>query len=512
MAVRIQWRRDTAANWTSYNPILADGEMGLETDTRKFKIGNGVDNWSTLLYMTIGLSAYEVAVANGFVGTESAWLASLVGATGATGPAGADGADGIDGTNGVDGTDGLSAYEVAVANGFTGTITDWLTSLVGATGPAGADGADGVTGPAGVVAATAPVTYDSLTQTVGIDQSGFDHIASLNYASFDLTPTGVPTTAGTLSWNDVDGTLDLRLNGVTLQVGQEQVIKVQKFDNSGLLNGKVVYINGSNGDNKLVDYALATGDATSAETFGVMTETVSGGAKGFATTFGMVRDIDTSTLTEGATVYLSGTVAGGMTTTKPVAPTHLVQIGYCVRSHATTGMLFVKIQNGYELAELHDVDLTTVAPTDGQVIAYEAASGLFKPATISGGAGGYPTISTAVKTTASIATGATETGTITIAQGYRLLKIETDKAARVRLYTTTAGRDADVSRPFGVVEPDINNGVMFDFQTTGTNLSDDVNPQVDGYVYSGTSIPITITNLNGSTGTVTVTLTYVRTI
>jgi Collagen triple helix repeat (20 copies) len=90
---------------------------------------------------TEGKSAYEVAVENGFVGTEEEWLDSLVGPagpagpTGPTGPAGADGADGADGapgangTNGADGADGLSAYEVALANGFVGTEAEWLESL-----------------------------------------------------------------------------------------------------------------------------------------------------------------------------------------------------------------------------------------------------------------------------------------------------------------------------------------------------------------------------------------------
>jgi len=96
-----------------------------------------------------GASAYEIALANGFVGTQSQWLASLVGATGADGAAGADGADGAAGS------DGASAYQIAVANGFVGTEAEWLDSLVGAQGsqgeqgPAGNDGATGATGPAG---------------------------------------------------------------------------------------------------------------------------------------------------------------------------------------------------------------------------------------------------------------------------------------------------------------------------------------------------------------------------
>ena len=50
MTARMQQRRDTAANWTSTNPTLAPGEMGLETDTYKFKVGNGSSAWTALPY------------------------------------------------------------------------------------------------------------------------------------------------------------------------------------------------------------------------------------------------------------------------------------------------------------------------------------------------------------------------------------------------------------------------------------------------------------------------------
>lgn len=50
MAVKIQFRRDTAANWESTNPILSQGELGLDLTNEKFKIGNGSDNWQTLEY------------------------------------------------------------------------------------------------------------------------------------------------------------------------------------------------------------------------------------------------------------------------------------------------------------------------------------------------------------------------------------------------------------------------------------------------------------------------------
>lgn len=106
-----------------------------------------------------GLSAYDIAVANGFAGTQAVWLTSLRGTDGANGADGKDGLDGLNGANGKDGTngtnglngaDGKSAYEIAVANGFVGTQSAWLTSLKGTTGATGATGPQGPQGLPGV--------------------------------------------------------------------------------------------------------------------------------------------------------------------------------------------------------------------------------------------------------------------------------------------------------------------------------------------------------------------------
>jgi hypothetical protein len=92
---------------------------------------------------TNGISAYQSALNNGYVGTEASWLASLTGATGPQGLIGPVGPAGINGTN------GNSAYQSALINGYVGTEAAWLASLTGATGPAGATGAAGMPGPQG---------------------------------------------------------------------------------------------------------------------------------------------------------------------------------------------------------------------------------------------------------------------------------------------------------------------------------------------------------------------------
>ena len=106
-----------------------------------------------------GLSAYDIAKKNGYTGTEAEWLAYLKGEkgdkgdkgdTGATGPAGTNGKDGANGMDGKPGADGLSAYELAVKNGFSGNKAAWLESLKGEKGDTGVAGADGKNGLNGV--------------------------------------------------------------------------------------------------------------------------------------------------------------------------------------------------------------------------------------------------------------------------------------------------------------------------------------------------------------------------
>jgi hypothetical protein len=193
---------------------------------------------------------------------------------------------------------------------------------------------------------------------------------SLNYLQF-RTGSALDGSVGRVQWNDTDGTLTLLLKGgnVTLQIGEKEVSLVKHADNTGLTEGKVVYIVGADGTNKTVRYALATADATSATTFGLMAESATGGNKAFCTTFGLVRNLNTTNLTEGDIVWLSADTAGAMTAVRPTAPKHGVMIGFCVRKHATQGAIFVQVQNGYELNELHDVFVPN--PINNQVLTWD---------------------------------------------------------------------------------------------------------------------------------------------
>lgn len=228
--------------------------------------------------------------------------------------------------------------------------------------------------------------YSTVSAGTGIDvvKAGSNYTISLDtlkrlHFRTDSTYSGG---VGTMRWNLTDGTLDLGLLGgnVTLQLGQESVQRVKHADNSGLTEGKAVYIVGSSGDNLTVRYAQANTESTSANTFGVMTESASGGDKAFCTTFGLVRNINTSNLTEGGMVWLSKDTAGALTAVRPTAPNHGVEIGFCVRKHATAGVIFVTIQNGYELRELHDV--YAPSPSNNQGLLWKSANSRWEAAAV----------------------------------------------------------------------------------------------------------------------------------
>lgn len=198
-----------------------------------------------------------------------------------------------------------------------------------------------------------------------------------DYVDFN-TAAAVAGAVGRLTWNDEDGTLDLGLEGgnVTLQIGQEQLIRVVNKTGADLLeaNYQCVKISGAQGQRPKVDLAQANNDANSADTIGLVTETILNNQEGFVTDSGMVRNINTTgslqgeTWNDGDVLYLSGTIAGRVTNVKPAAPTHTVIVGFVIHAHPTQGKIFVKVDNGYELDELHNVRITT--PTNGQALVY----------------------------------------------------------------------------------------------------------------------------------------------
>jgi hypothetical protein len=212
----------------------------------------------------------------------------------------------------------------------------------------------------------AKVPYTGATGNVNLGEYGL----TTGFLQADLTPTNT-LQVGRMQWNDADGTMDLRLKGnnVTLQIGQEQVIRVVNKTGADLLeaNYQCVRISGAQGQRPKVALAQANNDANSADTIGIVTETITNNQEGFVTNSGMVSNINTTgslqgeTWLDGDVLYLSGTVAGRLTKVKPQAPTHTVIVGFVVYAHANNGKIFVKVDNGYEIDELHNVKINGIA-------------------------------------------------------------------------------------------------------------------------------------------------------
>jgi hypothetical protein len=210
-------------------------------------------------------------------------------------------------------------------------------------------------------------------------------ISSPDFIQFDTAAT-VTGSVGKLWYDGGDGSLVTRLKGnnVDLQVGQENVVLVYNGTGSTIAKGKVVAVSGAQGQRPSVVLADADSEALSAPTLGVTAEDIANGAEGFVATFGVIRGIDTSAFTAGDDVYLSQT-AGGFTTTRPSAPAHTVFLGWVVKVNASSGELFLNINNGWELDELHNVKITSVANND--ILQYDSANQYWKniaPASVTG--------------------------------------------------------------------------------------------------------------------------------
>lgn len=156
-----------------------------------------------------------------------------------------------------------------------------------------------------------------------------------------------------------------------------------------LTKGTPVYVSSANGTNMIVSRASNTSEALSSKTFGLLE---SGGATNDivkCVTFGLIAGLDTSTAQAGDPVWLgvNGALIFGLAN-KPYAPAHLVYIGVVTRVQQNNGEIFVNIQNGFELKEIHDVYIADPANNHG--LFYDIADGLWKNKSIATALGYTP--------------------------------------------------------------------------------------------------------------------------
>ena len=204
---------------------------------------------------------------------------------------------------------------------------------------------------------------------------GLSMPSGFSVASSPLTSNGtIAVTGAGNSTQYLDGTGALQ-TFPTLLSSDNLVKLVRNQSGATMTAGTVIYISGATGNKPLIAKALATGDATSAQTYGIVQANIANNADGYIVIIGNVNDLDTSALTEGQQLYLSATTAGAYTTTKQYAPNHLVYVGIVLRSHPTQGIIGVKIQNGYEMDELHNV--AAQSASNGDILQYVSSTSLW---------------------------------------------------------------------------------------------------------------------------------------
>ena len=248
---------------------------------------------------------------------------------------------------------------------ITNTAPDQTVSLTGA-------GTTSITG-----------TYPNFTVTSNDQYVGTVTSVGITESAAALTITGSPvTTSGNInigfagnSGQYVAG--DGSLVPFPTVVTQAQNLVTEVYNNSGatIPKGTVVYINGGQGNLPTITLAQANNEVNSNQTIGLVRADITNMNNGYVTVAGTLIDLNTNGFSAGTTLYLSPTVAGGYTSTKPTAPNHIVYVGVVVRAHPTQGVIEVKIQNTQELNESADVLITT--PTNGQILQYNGTTSLW---------------------------------------------------------------------------------------------------------------------------------------
>ena len=281
---------------------------------------------------------------------------------------------------------------------FTPASTSGLTSVVGVS-PISAIVSGG----------TVSVSLDANYQTAGSYQPAGTYVTSVVGTS-PVSASG--TTAITVSVDQSLLTVAAASSASVLRA------YVKNATGTTLTKGSAVYISGSDGANAEISLASATSDPSSSKTLGILASTLTNGAHGYVIENGLLVDIDTSAATAGQAIWLGNTPGSIVFGNPPAEPSHAVYLGVVTRVQVNNGEILVKVQNGYELDELHDVfvggvstalplvynstssgwvaqALTSVGIADNAVVAAKIDAGAVGTAKLTSGAAAANTVLTA---------------------------------------------------------------------------------------------------------------------
>jgi nitrogen fixation protein len=299
---------------------------------------------------------------------------------------------GVPGAPGVGVPVGGTTGQVLAKNSNTNYDTEWVDVSGGAWGT--------ITGTLSnqtdlQSALNAKVPYTGATTNVNLGE----YEIKAGQLTLDTSPTGTAA-VGTTRWNDTIGSSETTLKGgsVILKNGVDLVARVVNKVSPNTTLTKAAYqavrVSGAQGQRLAVALAQANNDANSADTIGLVTETIATNQEGFIMTVGQLENINTTgslqgeTWVDGDVLYLSPFTPGAITKVKPTGNGHIVVIGYVEYAHANNGKIYLKVMNGWELDELHDVSITSVA--NNEALIYESATALWKNKSIATALGYTP--------------------------------------------------------------------------------------------------------------------------
>jgi hypothetical protein len=290
--------------------------------------------------------------------------------------------------------DGITDWKIGDWAVYNGTAwqkidnTDSVTSVNGYTGAVVLTQTD--------IAGTANAsTNTNITSMTGLTGG----ISSPDYVQFDTT-YATTLTAGQLGWNGND-TLGLGMIGgnVIQHIGEDQYFYIKATAN--IAKGQVVMFTGAVGSSGVPTGAPATGIADGTYIMGIAAEAIALNGFGLVQTFGVLRNVDTSTYVDGDILWYDPAVAGGLTKVKPLAPNVKAQMAAVIKGgSAGGGTVLIRINPGSTLGG-SDSNADIGSPTNGQLITYDGQDGYWK--------------NTALTAGTSISVTASTTGVLTVA-------------------------------------------------------------------------------------------------
>lgn len=373
----IQIRRGTTTEWNSANPVLGSGEAGYDLDLNHLKVGNGTSNWNSInpigssLHPEINASdSSDNNLANHFVRNllldENGHVTGIFVTNSEQIELSTDTSPQLGGNldtnsnNILFGTNdkalfGSSALEIFnnATDSFISEPTGKLNLRSPSTNIENADGSkkiavfDGTSSQTHVelnyegskkleTTATGVYVFDAITAATGIHDA-----VDLGLKDSASSPSHQE---GRLFYNS-DSHAIVAYNDeseISQRLGQEEYLRVRNNTGATITNGTPVIITGSHGNAApTIAPANAASDINS-RVVGIATHDIENNSFGYVTTYGIVRDIDTSSFSGGDEIFLS-TTPGELTATCPVIPNYCAPIGYVIRSHAANGSVLVEL-------------------------------------------------------------------------------------------------------------------------------------------------------------------------